>query len=317
MCAGKVGDTVFGAEFVPAGIDGVVQLLGSPTFGFEDRTASSICALKADGTAWCLGTGGDWGQFRTADGEEPGGEWTQWGERSDIVELAGWNMQAVCARYADGEADCAGLVCGYPDALDPCETHMTPLELGTGVHNLWLDGNGRPHVNDTTVFRVGNSVASCVVAAEGLSCDGLPEIGMIAEQHGAVTTPHGIVVSKGAHAGKVVDGNSASMNSVCWLTASGKTWCLEAEEPFDPLPEPAPGEELPARQYFEDVKALALAVNGYSGQLDRCVAANDGSLWCIGGNDAGKLGAGTIAPLLVETQVRPPGSVRVNCGKDD
>lgn len=320
MCAGAIGTKSFGPEFVSAGIDGVVQMMGTPnigvpsTTGGPDGVAASVCVAKEDGTAWCLGTGKDRGQFRTADGEQPGNTWKQWGTRDDIVELASDQNEVVCARYADGTADCVGWVCHYPYELSPCTAYYDPLDLGDGVRSLWVDGYGRPRVNDPAVFRAGNSVSDCVVVADGLSCDGGPaQVLMAAENAGRVRGPLGIVITTPEHAGHVVDGNSASQESACWLTDSGATWCSEAPEPGYDDPD-GDLEEVVTQRYFEGITAIALAVNGYSNGRDRCVVASDGALWCIGVNEGGKFGTGSPEPLTVATEVQPAGSVRIECG---
>jgi hypothetical protein len=295
MCAGQIGTTVFGPNFVPAGLQNVVQLLGSPTFGPD--TGNAVCALKNNGTAWCLGYGGSFGQFRTADGMQPGAEWTQWGDRNDISELSTGTMDSICARYSDKTADCAG--------------YMAPTITDNNVRSLWIDTFATVHVNEQQVFRVGNSRSSCVVVPQGLACSEPADIAINLQTLGAPMTPYGVLVTQTSDAGKVVDGNAADFSHVCWLTASGSVTCLGFSGPLDPLPETAPT----ASEHFVGKRALALAVNGYSRDADRCAAMSDGSLWCVGGNYGGKLGSGSEDALVVETQVQPPGSVRINCGQ--
>jgi hypothetical protein len=67
--------------------------------------------------------------------------------------------------------------------------------------------------------------------------------------------------------------------------------------------------------YFADKRALAFALNGFSHERDLCIVRDDASIWCIGGNNAGKFGSGDMAALAIETQVQPPGSVNVNCSQ--
>jgi hypothetical protein len=58
-------------------------------------------------------------------------------------------------------------------------------------------------------------------------------------------------------------------------------------------------------------KVLHLAGHTYSDSL--CAIYNDGSIWCIGSNDEGKLGTGDTNPLTVETMVAGPGTALVSC----
>src|SRR5205814_528462 len=109
-----------------------------------------------------------WQQFRTADGDEPGPTWTQWGTRSDISELATGTMDQICARYTDGTADCAGLVCGFDDELQHCPTFSSDAarvitDAGGGLARIWIDTSGMVHRNDARVFRESNSRSECVV----------------------------------------------------------------------------------------------------------------------------------------------------------
>jgi alpha-tubulin suppressor-like RCC1 family protein len=62
---------------------------------------------------------------------------------------------------------------------------------------------------------------------------------------------------------------------------------------------------------FTTGTVLAIAGNYYTDSL--CAVYNDGSIWCVGSNDQGKLGTGTMTTLQVETMVQPPGSVDTSC----
>jgi hypothetical protein len=293
-CAGIVGETNFGPDFVPAGLQNVVQLIGSPSF---TETSNAVCALKSDGTAWCLGGGPTWGQFNTADGLPPGAIWKQWGQRSDIAELSANFMSIVCARYQDRTAECAG--------------YMAPTEpLGDNIRNLWVDTQGEVHINSNEVFRVGNSSATCVIIAQGLACNGPPDLQIGLENAGAPITPHGVLVSSPAHGGRVVDGNSADIESVCWLRASGQVSCRNTD-----MSNPESMDTVYTNEYFTDTRALAIALSGYSAKRDLCIVGDDASIWCIGGNSNGKFGSGDTEALATETQVQAPGSVHVNCSQ--
>lgn len=95
-------------------------------------------------------------------------------------------------------------------------------------------------------------------------------------------------------AGEVVDGGIEFINNhICWLTSGGDVAC-----DLDPTP-------------FEPGRVLALVINPYTASM--CAVYDDASLWCVGPNEQGKLGTGDEAPLGVETEVQPAGSVRIDC----
>ena len=341
LCAGRIGATTFGSAFQETGQYDVDQMLGSPTFNHE--SGSAICVHRrtapaaSAGPVYCLGYGGRdpttsfgiyWGQFRTQSGVEPGASWTQWGDRSDVEEIATGTMDSVCATYSDRTADCVGVTCGLAGTPQSCRddpaTSPQPWPvLGDGIaaiDSLWIDTMGQVHVNDPETFRVSNSRSSCVVVAEGLACIDPPGVVGAMYETGAPTLYRDgapfVVVSPPEHAGKIVDGNAAGMSatseSICWLTSDGEVYCLEADG--------TPGAGAPTpRRLFTRRPALALAVNPYSFSSDpavpaaRCAIYNDFSIWCIGANEAGKLGTGAADALVVETEVQPPGSVHANC----
>jgi hypothetical protein len=300
-------------------------MLGSPTF--QHDAGSAVCVHKTDGTAWCLGYGAKggarnagvyWGQFRTNDGLEPGATWKQWGTRTDIAELTTGTMDAVCARYTNGEADCAGLSCGLAGTPQTCPLGpVGPVDVSGGavVASLWQDIAGQVHANEAAVLRVGNGRTGCVILPQGLVCDAGPVVNAMmmagAEQYtlGWFT---GTRVTHTDEAGTLVDGNQAGMESVCWLNASGEVYCRKV----DPASPPSPGRVPPMIRYFAGGTVIALAANPYSPAMDGttlCAVYNDFSLWCVGENREGKLGTGAFDSLAVETQVLGPDSVGANC----
>ena len=157
----------------------------------------------------------------------------------------------------------------------------TPLVVGTDAHSFWIDTAGAVHLDDANVFRASNGRAECTVEAAGLVC-------------GQVTF---------GSAGQVIDGTTASSTTeprLCWLEGNGRAKC------GDPGVPPLIGDVFDAAGPI-----LYLSGNIYTGWL--CAVAFDGSLWCIGANDSGQLGTGSMESLTVEQQVQPPGSVKIDC----
>jgi hypothetical protein len=150
-----------------------------------------------------------------------------------------------------------------------------PIAVGEpGQRSLWVDGFGIAQLSDISVLRPAESRTECQVRAHGLDCWGT-----------SFGPTNGTVVS----GGQMWTGISPV---TCWLDSTGTVGCSIG-------PRFAPG------------KVLFLAANFYSDSM--CAIYNDGSIWCIGSNDNGKLGTGNEAPLLTETMVAPPGSARTRC----
>ena len=160
----------------------------------------------------------------------------------------------------------------------------TPLVVGTDAHSFWIDTAGAVHLDDVNVFCASNGRAEeCTVEAAGLV------------QRRQVTF---------GSAGQVIDGTTVKCSTteprLCWLEGNGRAKC------GDPGVPPLIGDVFDAA--FGPI--LYLSGNIYMGSL--CAVASDGSLWCIGANDSGQLGTGSMESLTVEQQVRcfSPGSVK-------
>lgn len=93
--------------------------------------------------------------------------------------------------------------------------------------------------------------------------------------------------------GEVVDLIIADVPSrFCYLDTAGSVYCRSGPK-------------------FRGGTVLALSANFDGSAL--CAVYNDGSLWCVGSNEEGKLGVGEANALPIETQVQPPGSVYIGC----
>jgi hypothetical protein len=156
----------------------------------------------------------------------------------------------------------------------------TPVSVGTAT-SVYVDVTGVPHLDDSTVLRAGSSSSYCSVEPSGLVCYGQR------------------IVTGGA--GHVVDGSE--MNSgpdpmstpACNLDDAGNVHCTVSE--------------ITERQ-FSARPNVAFAGSFYTDT--HCAVGNDGSLWCRSSNHWNELGTISISPL-VDTQVQPPGSVKVTC----
>ena len=84
-------------------------------------------------------------------------------------------------------------------------------------------------------------------------------------------------------------------NPTCNLDDAGNVHCTVSE--------------ITERQ-FSARPNVALAGSYYTDT--HCAVGNDGSLWCRSSNHWNELGNIAISPL-VDTQVQPPGSVKLTC----
>jgi hypothetical protein len=150
---------------------------------------------------------------------------------------------------------------------------------GSTLGRLYVSDSGEARTDDTTVFRVANGRSECQVRATGLECTGgMRSFGTPGEVvDGFRFGPPGMMPGDDLH---------------CWLDTRGKVSCTTGAR-------------------FTQGTVLALAADYDTTSL--CAVFNDGSLWCVGSNEEGKLGTGLLDPLIVETRVQPPGSVRIGC----
>jgi hypothetical protein len=194
-----------------------------------------------------------------------------------------WTARDDLAAIATGTWD---QICGitltgqvYCGGLGPSPGYGNPpIAVGApGQSSLWVNTSGAAQLSDTAVLRPGESRTECQVRANGLTCVGG---GMFGPTDGTVV------------AGTPVQGSDPFNPTTCWLVDSGTVSCTNGPR-------------------FASGQVLLLAANYYSDSL--CAIYRDGSVWCIGSNEDGKLGTGNTASLAVETQVAPPGSARVRC----
>lgn len=153
---------------------------------------------------------------------------------------------------------------------------MTPTlqTARSTLDRLWVTEFGTTSVDDVSTFRVSNSRSSCRVTAVGLECS-------------MASVPSGT-------AGQVVDGfrfgPPGPNEARCWLDVRGRVFCTTGP-------------------HFELQPVLTLAADFDTTSL--CAVYADRSVWCLGSNEEGKLGTGSMSPAITETQVAPPGSVEI------
>lgn len=275
-CAGRVYMTTFGAEFVDAGLSGVEQVLFSSTS--NSPTGNTMCVKLEDGTARCMGDGTDQGQFGNGS-TAPTDMFVQFGSLTDIHRIASGTADQLCAISKTGVVHCAGYNFGAtPAAQDGGAQHTT----------LWVDTTGMARLDDPTVWRAETGRTQCQITSAGLEC-------ALGFGFNPIGPP-----------GEVVDGTGGEVNSgkyrACALTSAGKVTCVIKDQ--------ATMSETPV-EMFTTGAVLAIAGNAYTDSL--CAVYSDGSIWCVGSNDQGKLGTGTMTALQAETMVQPPGSVDTSC----
>lgn len=148
-------------------------------------------------------------------------------------------------------------------------------QSGSMLRRFYVTEFGTTTVDDVNVFRVSNGRSTCRVNARGLECT----LGSMI----AAGTP-----------GQVVDGLRYGPpgpfgDERCWLER-GNVYCTSGER-------------------FMNGNVMAMAADFDTTTL--CAVYDDGSLWCRGSSEEGKTGLGSSAELIADTQVQPPGSVKI------
>ena len=232
--------------------------------------------ILREGSAYCVGRNNNNGPYGTGNTDDVA-EWTQWGTADDLARIGTGTFDSICALTETGDVLCSGYNFG-----------LSPSVEQSGATWFWLDTFGGLNVDDPTAWRAQQGRTECTIGAAGLEC------------------PFGLVLT-----GELVDGGFVGglmEEPHCALDADATVTCTGA---------------FPTT-VFEEGRVLAISYHAYeeAGPAMKgpppgvCAVYDDGSLWCIGANATGRMGTGDYEHLFVETQVQPPGSVRVACELD-
>jgi hypothetical protein len=157
----------------------------------------------------------------------------------------------------------------------------TPVQVGTGS-SVYITTFGAIRIDDATVWRAGPMSSYCLVEPTGLKCS----------DQSLSTGTSGRVVDGSEMSG----GDSPGAYPACNLDDTGTVHCSVFE--------------ITERQ-FSARPNVAFAGSIYTDT--HCAVGNDGSLWCRSSNRRNELGAGVTVSPYFDTQVLPPGSVKVTC----
>jgi len=158
----------------------------------------------------------------------------------------------------------------------------TPVPVGNGS-TVYVGNSGVPQIDDPTVMRAGSHSSYCLVEASGLDC--------------IESWPNNLT----GVAGHVVDGTTMNAGGTgpspsCNLDDLGNVHCSVS---------------LITERQFSARPNVALAGSFYTDT--HCAVGNDGSLWCRSSNRQHELGSNIMVSPYYDTQVQPPGSVKVTC----
>jgi hypothetical protein len=289
LCTGEVAAAISDQALCFAGSDNRLHCagqVGSRVFGasfvdagLEDPRQILITATfnVPEGNAMCVVVGDGSMQclgHRNAHGE------LGTGDTNPVDAFTAWGGRHDIVRGATGSGD-QFCVVTVDHAVYCAGYAFTPVPSYQGrASAMW--NYGALHLDEPGVFRVSPGLANCRVQSVGLLCDWPSPQGPPGHTvtGGQVLTPY--------------DGEGTA----CHLDDDANVACFSV----------ATSVETPL---FAQGKVIELLTNYYSEAI--CAVYADGSLWCIGPNQNGKLGVGSVTELSVETEVAPPGSVRPPC----
>ncbi|MBA2543426.1 MAG: hypothetical protein H0V17_27540 [Deltaproteobacteria bacterium] len=280
-CTGRVAASMAGGGFCFLAADDTVKCAGqidATSFGMSFGTtgqsgAVQIMVMFLD-NGMCI---------TKTDGTVVcmGSNSNAFGAGTSSQQFTQWTARTDIAQIASGTWDqICGITTGgqvFCGGLGSSDFGNPPIDIGgPGQTSLWVDTFGSPRLSDTTVLRPAESRTECQIKANGFICGNT----MFGPTNGSIV----MAVSGG--------GAGPSSETVCYLDTAGTVTCTNGPR-------------------FEPTMVLYLAGSFYSDSL--CAIYKDGSVWCIGSNQNGKLGTGNNLALTVETMVAPPGSARVAC----
>jgi alpha-tubulin suppressor-like RCC1 family protein len=278
----------WGNNFAGAVGDGTTNSAGAPTAVSALANVAGIgvgqahsCAVGSDGSPWCWGrnAAGQLGDGSTTDRLQPVAVAQATG-LSAVAEIGGGLLHS-CARTAGGAVWCWGSNQAGQLGSDSADPSLEPVavpalapvrELSSGgSHVCAIDGDHRLWCwGDNSSGQIGSNAAG--MQRTPVAVANLPPVAHVAAalQHSCAIDLTGAIYCWGANgSGQLGDGTTTSR-------AGPK-----------PVAQPA----------------LRFATRISAGDDHSCAIADDGAIWCWGGNGSGQLGDGTTvsrpAPVRV------------------
>ena len=312
---GATSDTPL--PFVIAGFAGAKQLvLAMPTTQpwMENVNQQALCAIKGDGSLWCVGEGG-MGITIPPNGNCPNGPCattpTQVPGWQNLAQMAFGEMHG-CAVFGDGSVQCWGvnqsgeLGPGVPvDCTSyPCTIHPPAVVTGlAGAKQVAL----------------GRSVSCAVMGDGSVQCWGTNltgELGQGTQDCLPHSTPAPVASVSGIQS--IVATGTVEGNAFCALDGNGAVWCWgensDGELGFM-TPDGSCNDDCANASFACSVAYMPTQVSGVSKAVqlvvagsDTCAVIADGSRVCWGGNSFGEFGVS--GPLAMPTSVAAPMGVQ-------
>jgi alpha-tubulin suppressor-like RCC1 family protein len=317
------------------GGDGTRNVCGAPCLKQVATGSEHTCAIKVDGTLWCMGLNdaGQLGDGTTMNRNVP----TQVTALGNSVAKVSGGNNSTCALKTDGTAWCWGFNVG--DGAPVGANQLVPFQmttLGSNVADvvagwrhrcarktdgtLWCWGqnsNGEIGLGTTAAVTVptqvtalGSAVSdvsigghSCARKTDGtLWCWGFNMFGEIGD--GTMTnvlSPKQITVP-----GAPIAQLSTNVPGTTIRETDGTVWSWGGNDQGELLDGTMTNGLAPVQSMISMVADVALAWDG------GCAVKTDGTLWCWGGNQSLQLGNGSmVARSLVAVQLAPLGATPV------
>jgi alpha-tubulin suppressor-like RCC1 family protein len=251
------------------------------------------CAIASDGTAWCWGAGelGRLGDGTTLDASVP----VPVSGLADVSVISAGSQHS-CAALSDGTAWCwgDGSEGRLGDGTTADASTPVPVSNLAGVESLSAGG-----------------FHSCAALADGTAwCWGLGIFGLLGDGVPSVyqTTP--VQVSTLTSVTTV----SSGQQHTCAAQTDGTAWCWGLDD-YGQLGD-GPAHQSCGPNGMYDCSFTPTQVSGLSGTVDisagsshSCATLTDGTAWCWGHGEYGRLGDGSVIDSDTPVQVSGLGSV--------
>ena len=266
-----------GATHVPMRVPGIDSVLSIDAGDYH------TCALLADGTVWCWGSN-EYGML----GQDYDGDISHVPMRVpgiDAVTGASLGNDYTCAVLADGTVWCWGENSYGKSGRDyePSTTNYVPMQV-SGIDNALSVSAGEYH--------------TCAVLEDGtVWCWGDNEYGKLGHDYDEQGSTHVPMRVPGIDTATSV---TAGYDHTCAVLADGTVWCWGSNEDsmlgqaylydehsgeFDGIPEYDNSTHMPMQ-----VSGINTATSVSAGTEHTCALLADGTVWCWGNNEYGKLG---------------------------